>query len=51
MQCIGSCLKHAQEQAMLSKIEACIRSVWMIHSPARLLNLLLLMIAVRCFCF
>lgn len=47
MQCIGSCLKHAQEQAVLNKIQACIHSVWMINSPARLLNLLLLMFFVR----
>lgn len=50
MQCIGSCLNHAQEQAVLSKIQARIHSVWLIHLPARLLNLLLLLFAVRYFC-
>lgn len=32
MQCIGSCLNHAQKRAVLSKIEACACSMQLIHS-------------------
>lgn len=42
---------HAQEQAVLNKIQACICSALLIHSPARLLNLLLLMFTARYFHF
>lgn len=32
MQCIGSCLNHAQKQAVLSKTQACICSMQLIYS-------------------
>lgn len=32
MQCIGNCLNHAQKQAVLSKTQACIYNMQLIHS-------------------